>query len=57
MNQDHFITFTTNQQVLSNAVAMHMDAKSKGVTIALSRKWPEWYGGLHIDVTPPQSDK
>jgi len=57
MKQDQFITFTIYQQVLSNAVAMHRDAKSKGVTMALSRKWPEWYRRLHVDVTTAQSDK
>jgi len=35
MKKDQFITFTIYQQVLSNAVAMHRDAKSKGVTILL----------------------
>lgn len=47
MKQDQFITFTVYQQVLANAVAMHRDNKTMGVTC----KWPEWYRRTHVDVS------
>lgn len=38
MNQDNFITFTTYQQALSNAIAMYRDVEMK----LSESKWPRW---------------
>lgn len=38
MNQYNFITFTTYQQALSNAIAMYRDVEMK----LSESKWPQW---------------
>lgn len=46
MNQDNFITFTTYQQALSNAIAMYRDVETK----LSESKWPRWYREMFVDV-------
>lgn len=45
MNQDNFITFTTYQQALSNAIAMYRDVETK----LSESKWPRWYREKFVD--------